>query len=168
MKHGLFIFLSILIVATILGVIYLAPASKDVTSVVAAGVLTAVAYFLVYYWNESSKRRWEEYKRKEGIYSGLLKSISGFYGGATGSVDTGSKPEREHFLEHYRLSWLLCPDEIIKLTNKFFEMVGDEHKSGDRERTFGRIVLAMRRDLLHTLSKKTDLGPEDFKHLTPK
>ncbi|MBM4241786.1 MAG: hypothetical protein FJ150_09035 [Euryarchaeota archaeon] len=67
-----------------------------------------------YYFNEKSKRRFEEYKRKEDRYHALIRNLQGFK----------SPIEEEkitEFLDQANLCWLYCPDEVIYKLNAFLD-----------------------------------------------
>jgi len=112
--------------------------------------------------NERSKRIYEEYKRKEDKYSGLIRSLRGFY------VNSLDKELRTEFLAQLNLCWMYCPDEVINKAYNFLLLVHTEQKHSDeeKEKAVGELMLAIRRDLLSRKPlRKTGLKPEDFKHL---
>jgi hypothetical protein len=111
---------------------------------------------------ERSKRIYEEYKRKEERYSELIRSLRGFY------VDSFSKELRDQFLNQLNLCWMYCPDEVVHKAYKFLLMVHTDKKFSDyeKERAVGELIFAIRKDLINRkLLRKTELKPEDFKHL---
>lgn len=111
-----------------------------------------------WYLNERSKRRHEEYKRKEERYLGLIRSISGFY------VDSFSRELRTEFLNQRDICWMYCPDDIIRKANNFLSMVHTDQKHSDeeKEKSVQELILAIRKDLV----RKTKLKLGDFKLLT--
>lgn len=129
-------------------------------------VILAISWLL----NEWSKRRHENYIRKEQKYTALLKSLKGFY------VHSQSRELREEFIDQINQCWLYCPDEVIQKAYAFLEKVHTDVKFSDleKEKSLGELVLAIRKDLytqypfknfFKDLFKKTKLKPEDFKHL---
>lgn len=75
------------------------------------GILVSV---LTWFWNEKQKRVYEEYKRKERMYSHLIGSLKGFY------VDSRDKDLKEEFLAQLRLGWMYCPDDVIRKAYVFW------------------------------------------------
>lgn len=125
-------------------------------------VLTLIGGFVTWYLNERSKRTYEEYKRKEERYSELIRSLRGFY------VDSFSKELRDEFLNQLNLCWMYCPDEVIHKAYKFLLMVhtGKKYQDDEKEKAVGEFILAIREDLINRKPlRKTELKPEDFKHL---
>jgi len=125
-------------------------------------ILTLIGGFVTWYLNERSKRIYEEYKRKEERYSELIKSLRGFY------VDSFSKELRDQFLNQLNACWMYCPDEVIYKAYTFLLMVHTDNKFSDDEKEIavGELILAIRKDLINRKPlRKTELKPEDFKHL---
>ena len=129
---------------------------------VIGGVIAFIGSFVIWYLNERSKRVYEEYKRKEVKYSELIRSLRGFY------VDSSNKELKTEFLNQLNLCWMYCPDEVIYKAYNFLFMVHTDQKHSDeeKEKAVGEFVLAIRKDLIsRNPLRKTDLKPEDFKHL---
>ncbi len=129
--------------------------------------LTALATIFGVFYNEHSKRIYEEYQRREERYSQLLQSLKGFY------VSSPSKELREEFLNQLNLCWMYCPDEVIQKGYKFLFMVHtgaeDKYTNAERAKALGDFVLAIRKDLIDREPlEKTELTPEDFKRLIAK
>ncbi len=125
-------------------------------------ILTLIGGFVTWYLNEQSKRIYEEYKRKEERYSELIRSLRGFY------VDSFSKELTEQFLNQLNLCWMYCPDEVVRKAYKFLLMVHTDKKYPDdeKEKAVGEFILTIRKDLINRKPlRKTELKPEDFKHL---
>jgi hypothetical protein len=86
------------------------------------GILTSVEFWkfaipllgavIAWFTNEWRKRIVDQYQRKEANYKDLVRSLRGFYVGSENAE--GRKPE---FLSQLNISWLYCPDEVIKGTN---------------------------------------------------
>ena len=112
--------------------------------------------------NEKSKRSYEEYKRREDKYSGLIRSLRGFY---VSSENTELKTE---FLNQLNLCWMYCPDEVIRKAYNFLNMVhtGQKHSDHEKQRAVGELMLAIRKDLINRKPlRETSFRPEDFRHL---
>ncbi len=56
----------------------------------------------------------KEYEKKEERYISLVKSIKGFYNG------THDQQKIDQFLDEFYLSWLYCPDNVIKKRKGIF------------------------------------------------
>lgn len=112
--------------------------------------------------NEWSKRRHEDYIRKEQRYSALLKSLKGFY------VQSQDRELKEEFISQFNQCWLYCPDKVIQKGCNFLNTVHTDIKANDLERrnALGELVLEIRRDLyIRHLFRKTKLKSHDFKNL---
>lgn len=122
----------------------------------------AILAISVWYLNETSKRKLEEYERKEENYKELLRTLRGFY--VTGQ-DTELK---EEFLHQVKLCWLYAPDEVIKKAYEFLSLVKTSATATNEktELSVGELVAAIRTDLIsRKIVKKSKLKAEDFEHL---
>ena len=129
---------------------------------VIAGLIAVIGSLLIWWLNEKSKRIYEEYKRKEERYSGLIRSLRGFY------VSLESKELKTEFLNQLNLCWMYCSDDIIHRAYDFLNMVhtGQKHSDQEKEKAVGELMLAIRKDLINRKPlRKTSFKPEDFKHL---
>jgi len=129
---------------------------------VIGAVIAFVSGLVTWYLNERSKRIYEEYKRKEEKYSGLIRSLRGFY------VDSFNKELRTEFLNQLNLCWMYCPDEVIRKAYNFLLLVHTDQKHSDeeKEKAVGELMLAIRKDLISRKPLgKTNFKPEDFGHL---
>jgi Pyruvate/2-oxoacid:ferredoxin oxidoreductase delta subunit len=129
---------------------------------VIGGVLALISGFVTWYLNERSKRVYEEYKRKEEKYSELIRSLRGFY------IESSSKELKTEFLNQLNLCWMYCPDEVIYKAYGFLFMVHTDqrHSHEKKEKAVGEFMLAIRKDMISRKPlRKTNLKPEDFKHL---
>jgi hypothetical protein len=118
---------------------------------------------IAWFANEWRKRVADQYQRKESSYKELLRSLRGFYVGAVNAEDM-----KAEFLNQLNMSWLYCPDEVIKKGYAFLDTVRDGAKSSDEERelALGGFVATIRRDALsRNLVRKTSLTANDFRHL---
>jgi Pyruvate/2-oxoacid:ferredoxin oxidoreductase delta subunit len=121
---------------------------------VIGGVLALISGFVTWYLNERSKRVYEEYKRKEEKYSELIRSLRGFY------IESSSKELKTEFLNQLNLCWMYCPDEVI------YKAYGFLYSHEKKEKAVGEFMLAIRKDMISRKPlRKTNLKPEDFKHL---
>jgi len=122
-----------------------------------------VTAIIVWYANERSKHKWEQYARKEENYKQLLRTLRGFY------VASFDPTLRNAFLEQVNLCWLYCPDEVIEKAYAFLSTVHTSKLVSDEEKelVLGELVAAIRRDLLsRKIIRETTLNGKDFKHLT--
>jgi Pyruvate/2-oxoacid:ferredoxin oxidoreductase delta subunit len=129
---------------------------------VIGAVIVFVSGLVTWYLNERSKRIYEEYKRKEEKYSALIRSLRGFY------VDSFNKELRTEFLNQLNLCWMYCPDEVIHKAYNFLLMVHTDQKHSDeeKEKAVGELMFVIRKDLISRKPlEKTNLKPEDFRHL---
>ncbi len=125
-------------------------------------ILTIIGGFVTWLLNERSKRIQEDYRRKETKYTELIKSLKGFY------VDSFDKKLRDEFLSQLNQCWMYCPDDVIEKAYKFLEtvQVGKKYSDKEKEIAVGEFILAIRKDLINRKPlKKTNLKPENFKHL---
>jgi Pyruvate/2-oxoacid:ferredoxin oxidoreductase delta subunit len=129
---------------------------------VIGAVIAFVSVLVTWYLNERSKRIYEEYKRKEEKYSGLIRNLKGFYD------DSLNKELKTEFLNQLNLCWMYCPDEVIHKAYDFLRKVRTDQKHSDeeKEKAVEELMLAIRKDLISRKPlRKTSLRPEDFKHL---
>ena len=129
---------------------------------VIGAVIVLVSGLATWRLNERSKRIHEEYKRKEEKYSGLIRSLRGFY------IDSFNKELRSEFLNQLNLCWMYCPDEVIRKAYNFLLMVHTDqrHSDEEKEKAVGELMLAIRKDLISRKPLgKTNLTPRDFRHL---
>jgi hypothetical protein len=127
---------------------------------IGALLLSALGAIAAWYFNERSKRAWEEYTRKENNYKQLLFALKGFF------VATQSKELRDEFLQQVNLCWLYCPDEVIQKAYTFMDSVHTESTSGTEvsEKAMGDFVAAVRADMLtRKIVQRTSLKGEDFR-----
>jgi hypothetical protein len=137
-------------------------------ALIGAAIISALIAAYTWHQNEKNKRAFEEYKRKEKMYSGLISSLRGFYAQPeTGSVDFD---EVEEFIKQLSLCWMYCPDDVIKNAYNFIDSVyaGKRNADKTKEEAYGRVMLSIRKDLIsRKLLEKTDFSPSDFKHIKP-
>lgn len=117
---------------------------------------------IAWFVNESRRRSWEEYQRKEERYRELLRTLRGFY------ISAQDRVLKQAFLEQVNLCWLYCPDEVLQRAYAFLSTVhtGATHSDPEKEKAAGELIAAIRRDLLsRKVVKRTQLGASDFKHL---
>ena len=116
--------------------------------------------------NEWRKRIADQYQRKEANYKELVRSLSGFYTGAANAASM-----KAEFLSQLNISWLYCPDEVIKKGYAFLATVHTDkiHMDEEKELAWGAFVLAIRVDILsRKLVRKTALTARDFRHFSSK
>lgn len=120
-----------------------------------------VSAVIAWYVNEWRKRLADQYERKEANYKELLRALHGFYEGAPGANDL-----KQEFLKQMSVSWLYCPDEVVRKGYAFLEtVVGERRTNEQKELAFGAFVLAIRQDMLsRRLVRSTALRATDYKH----
>ncbi len=133
----------------------------EVLTLISAILVAAITWLL----NESSKRRHNDYIRKEERYAALLDNLKGFY------VSSHSQQQKEEFIRELNRCWLYCPDIVIEKGYSFLEKVHTDKKYSDEEKELavGEFILEIRKDLLPKrlgLFKRTSLSASDFKHIT--
>jgi hypothetical protein len=128
-------------------------------------IVPVVVAILAWLLNESSKRSWEQYKRKEERYKELLLSLRGYY------VASQDLDKRQQFLDQVNLCWLYSPDIVIRKANAFLNTVktGTQATDADRVRAAGELFVTIRNDLLPRrilrFWRKTQLDVQDVRHL---
>jgi hypothetical protein len=137
-------------------------------AIIIAAIISAAIAAWTWKKNEESKRVFEDYKRKEKMYTGLINSLRGFYKQPeTGSAD----PEKVgEFIKQLSLCWMYCPDDVIKNAYDFIDSVyaGRSKKSEEKEEAYGRVMLSIRKDLINrNPMKETNFSPSDFRHIKP-
>ncbi len=132
-------------------------------------VVPLVGAVIAWFMNEWRKRVADQYQRKEASYKELLRSLRGFYVGATDAQSL-----RSEFLIQLNTAWLYCPDEVILKGYAFLETVHrkpaptDKQNDKQKENAMGEFVAAIRQDLLsRKLVSHSSLTAADFKHLNP-
>jgi hypothetical protein len=118
---------------------------------------------IAWYANEWRKRLADQYQRKEANYKELIRSLRGFYVGAPKAEEL-----KLEFLNQLNISWLYCPDEVIRKGYAFLDTVHDKQVTAkeDQESALGAFVAAVRADMLsRKLVRKSTLGAQDFRHL---
>lgn len=136
------------------------PVSEYIPVVVAA--VAAIAGFTTWALTERSKRRFEDYKRREERYAALVRTLRGFH------VATNDRELKQVFLTELELCWLYGSDDVIRAAYAFLNTVSTGVVSTDeaKEASVGRLVLAIRKDLLRRKPlKKTELRSEEFRIL---
>ena len=120
-------------------------------------ILTAVlGSYSTYYFLTKSKKNEAILRFKQEKYSKLLLFLQGFVG------DTVSGELKRKFFEEQHQSWFYCSDEVVTAINEMIQLIVDANprapESSKGKIAIGKIVLAMRRDLLG----KTNLVADDF------
>lgn len=104
-----------------------------------------VGGLIMWLLNQHSKWKWEKRIRKEERYLGFLDSLTGFY------VESESSEKKTEFIRHWRLAWLYCPDDVIRLGSRFLDTVKEKKEKStneDKETALANLVLELRRDFL--------------------
>lgn len=113
--------------------------------------------------NEWRKRVADQYQQKEANYKELLCALRGFYVNAENAQSL-----KAEFLNQLNISWLYCPDVVIKKGYAFLDTVHaqKQHTDEQKEIAMGAFVAAIRHDLLsRKLNHKSSLSAADFRHL---
>ena len=133
----------------------------DWTQLLVVGFTAAVG-FVTWGLNERSKRRFEDYTRREARYVQLVRSLRGFH---VRSEDHGAK---ETFLSELELCWLYGSDDVVRAAYAFLQTVKTAQRTSDEERrvAVGNLVAAIRGDLLRRAPlKRTSLKASEFELL---
>src|SRR5690606_2980746 len=80
-------------------------------------VLAILAIAITWFLNELSKRRHQDYIRREKRYLAIIGDIRGFY------VGSDSKSQKMSFLNLINECWLYCPDIVIQKAYNFLNTV---------------------------------------------
>lgn len=121
---------------------------------------------LAWFLNESKKRSWEEYNKKEASYRELLLALKGFYEGGDGVI---CKDLKNKFIDQLNLCWLYCPDDVILAGNDFLLSLhtGEKKTYEERRQAASKLILLIRKDLLsRRIVRRTGLKIEDFRLLS--
>lgn len=130
-----------------------------------ATCITLLGSFLIWSGTERSKRKQENYNRKEKIYAKLIESIKGFY------TNSNQKELKDVFITQLNLCWLYSPDHIIRKVYAFLQMVHTNidrpYSDEEKEKALAELILEMRNDLISNNNiKDTTLEPKEFKLLS--
>ena len=129
-------------------------------SQVLAVILTAIGGFVLWFLNETSKRRFEDYVRREQHYAELVKALRGFH------ISAPDLEARERFLTEVDLSWLYGSDGVVRSAYAFTEASKTGSTTEQRLAAAGNLVYAMRQDLLRRKPlKRSELKPDEFQIL---
>ncbi len=134
------------------------------------GLIPLIVVVFAWGLNERSKRKRDIYKRKEEIYSKLIKNIPGFFK-KTVQDDEEKMLEKyyqkKEFIKQYSLCWISVPKNVIKQINQFFEAIHKEKKtSNEGLNELKKTLILMRKDLNRYVNRG-DLEEEDFMMLSP-
>jgi len=127
---------------------------------IAKYILPVLSAALIWLLNERSKRKSEQYQRREIRYSALINSIDGFY------VESTNRNKKQDFLNELNQCWLYCPDIVIKKAYHFLDTVrvGNQFSEEEREKALGDLMTEIRIDLARNKSFiKTKLNSKDFR-----
>jgi hypothetical protein len=121
-----------------------------------------VAAVVAWVANEFRKSSVADRERREERYRRILENSRGFYEGAQ------SAELKSAFLQDMALSWLYCPDSVIRAMYGFIDAVkvGSSTSPEQREVAFQELVLVMRKDLWSVWPiRRTKLRPSDYRLL---
>lgn len=127
-----------------------------------AGIaIPLIAGMVAWLANEWRKRAVEDRNRREERYRLLLEHSRGFYVG-------GNPTDIAKFLAEVNLSWLYCPDGVIRALYTFVDTVHTATPTTEhaREDAFNQMVAAMRYDLRRIGPfKRSSLVAADYRHV---
>lgn len=114
--------------------------SVDFWKIAAPVFIAALVWFL----NERSKLRWEQFKRKEKNYRVLLDSIKGFL------VQTIDLKLQNQFVAELNKCWLYAPDSVLEKAYFFLDMGSniEAYSNEERKLAVGNFIAEVRKDLL--------------------
>lgn len=124
-------------------------------------ILTGIAAWIA---NEWRKRASDERLRREERYRSLLQNSKAFY------VATQDEAAKAKFIEEVNLSWLYCPDAVIRAMYTFLDALRTGAPGGpaEAELALSTLVLAMRRDIWGVgLLRRTRLSATEYRHVAP-
>jgi len=144
------------------------------------GIITKILPFLlaflsilgsvfIWYLNEKSKRKLNIQKQKEERYKKMVICIKAF---TTGSPETTL---RQEFIDQLNLSWVYCPDEVVKKGTFILEtMIPNEsgtsrYTNEEKVKAIGNFFVEIRKDILNKKpNTKSNLKVEDYKSIGTK
>jgi hypothetical protein len=137
---------------------------KNASVLIAFGSLMGSVF--LWFLNEKGKRKAEIRNRKEERYQKLVTSVKGF---ASRSSDRNL---RQEFIDQLNLSWVYCPDEVVKKGFFFLDMTvpdsngKDRFSNDEKVKALGELFIEIRKDnLFPKRIKKTKLKIEDFRSI---
>ena len=118
--------------------------------------VTATAGLVI---NEQFKRMEERRKHKSKIYEALIRYSHGF-------KTPPDKDLVDKFIAELRVSWIYCPDHIVRYCNSFILSMHEKHETTNEQRkqAMFSFLYSMRKDLY---GKRTKLNMVDFHVWTP-
>ncbi|NUO65729.1 MAG: hypothetical protein HOQ30_08295 [Gemmatimonadaceae bacterium] len=136
--------------------------------------LPIVAGIVAWFANEWRKQDNEDRLRREERYKAMLQALAGFYEVRTNpsdarahSAETAEKSAaKARFIEEVNLSWLYCPDAVVRAMYRFLLAV--QGNGGNPDLAERRLVVTMRRDLWDRgWQRSTELTEQDFYRFDP-
>lgn len=128
--------------------------------------VSLIGSVLIWYLNEKKKRKLKIIEQKEERYKIMVTSIKAF---TQGNNDVKL---RQEFIDQLNLSWVYCPDIIIKKGTFLLEtMIPDanglsRYTNEQKVNAIGELFVEIRKDILTTsLRTKTKLKAEDYKSI---
>src|SRR5271157_3092824 len=107
-------------------------------------LITASGTFLfgVISWNSNlrEKRRVDAYVRKEQVYKEIVVALRALY-------KSDNTEQKATFIETTRVTWICCPDDVVRAVNASLDALFDEDQSS-RQKALGNAVAVMRKDLM--------------------
>ena len=131
------------------------------TLITASGaVIAAAGAAISWTLNLREKRRVDEYIRKEQVYKDIVVALQALY-------RSDNPQEKEKFIAQTRITWVYCPDAVVRELNACLDALKDAlivspTEPTPQQKALGRAVAAMRQDLM----PKTTLTGDDFRHIS--
>lgn len=120
--------------------------TKDILLILLPIIAAILSSYMTYYFSILLKRKEAITKFKEEKYINLILSLQGFIG------KTASDELKKKFFEEQYKSWLYSSDDVVIAINNLIKMIiesAGKKPDPDRGReAIGKIILAMRKDLL--------------------
>lgn len=130
--------------------------TATLTTLLMTLIPAVIGGYISFYFASKAKKDEAIIKFREEKYTNLLILLQGFVG------DTANYQTKIKFFEEQYKSWIYASDEVVIAVNELIDLVknnnGQDPNPLDGEEAIGKVVLAMRKDLL----KKTSLGREAF------
>lgn len=132
---------------------------KDILIVTLPLIAGILGSYLTYFFTIKNRKFENALKFKEENYRELLVSLQGFVG------STANSNTKKKFFEEFYKFWLYCSDEVIEAVYEMLDLIMNKKtpqiNSEVGRAAVGKIVLAIRKDLMGKTNKK----PNDFRFI---
>lgn len=133
-------------------------AFTEMTALLTASAAIIGAAWATISWtlNLREKRATEGYQRKEQVYREIVVGLQALY-------KTENAAERDRFIVQTRITWIYCPDEVVRELNVCLDaLIVKPAPVSPQQEALSKAVAAMRKDLM----PKTTLTYRDFRNVT--